>query len=133
MPKRSDDLPEGPVTVPVIAESADLSKRPVVRGVVHVSKTTETVEEVLRPELMAEEVEVERVPVNKRIKTAPKVRQRGDTTIIPVVVEEIVVTKTLVLKEEIHVRKRQTIEPEEHVVALRKEKIAIERTEPEQS
>ena len=133
MRKRSSTPPTPGVTLPIVEESAGVSKRSVVRGVVQITKSTETVLEKIRPELLSEDVDIERVPVNRPVKRAPKVRQQGDTMIIPVVEEELVVTKRLVLKEEIHVSKRQRIESEEHVVPLRKEKVAIDRKVTEQS
>jgi hypothetical protein len=37
----------------------------------------------------------------------PSIRRKGDTVIVPVVQEELVVTKRLVLKEEIHLIKHR--------------------------
>lgn len=125
--------PDKPVSVPIIEETASVAKQAKVRARVEISKSVESVEEVLRPELMSEEVEIERVPVGRLVKVAPKPRQQGDTFIIPVVEEELVVMKRLVLKEEIHIRKSQRIEPEEHRVTLRKESVRIERHDAEQS
>jgi len=53
-------------------------------------------------------VEVRRIPVNRVVTEVPVTRNRGDTVIIPVVEEQLVVTKKLVLKEEIHLIKHRT-------------------------
>ena len=53
--------------------------------------------------LIQEAVEVRRVPVNKEVSEMPRVVETGDEIVIPVVEEEIVVSKRLILKEEVHV------------------------------
>jgi stress response protein YsnF len=40
------------------------------------------------------------------VETAPEIRTEGDVTILPVVEEVLVVEKRLVLKEELHIRRR---------------------------
>ena len=72
-------------------------------------------------------VEVERVPVDRIVDAAPAVRQDGDVTIIPVMEEVLVVEKRLVLKEELHVRRRRTQESVEVPVTLRRERVEVER------
>ena len=53
-----------------------------------------------------ETVEVTRVPIDKVVETAPEIRTDGDVTIVPVLEEVLVVEKRLVLKEELHIRRR---------------------------
>jgi stress response protein YsnF len=55
------------------------------------------------------------------------VRLEGNTTIIPVVEEVVVVEKRLILVEEIHITRDSTVRTEEIPVLLRKEHAAIER------
>ncbi len=115
--------------VPVIAEQLDVSKEQVTTGVVrvtrHVSERTETVDETG----FREEVEVKRIPINRYVETQPEVQVEGDTTIIPVLEEVLVVEKRLLLKEEVRVmRKRKEVKsPQE--VHLRSEDIKIEHVE----
>jgi stress response protein YsnF len=52
-------------------------------------------------------VEIGRVPVGRPVDTMPPVRQEGDTTIVPVVEEIIVVGRRLILKEEVRIRRLQ--------------------------
>ncbi|HYZ87646.1 MAG TPA: DUF2382 domain-containing protein [Bryobacteraceae bacterium] len=60
--------------------------------------------------LASEEVEVERVAVNRIIDGPPETRQEGEVTIIPVVEEVITIQKRLLLKEEVRItRKRKVI------------------------
>src|SRR5207249_4438193 len=77
--------------------------------------------------LTEQTVEITRVPVNKVIEKAPAVRTENDTTIIPVLEEVLIVEKQLVLKEELHVRRRMTEERVEVPVSLRKQRAVVER------
>jgi stress response protein YsnF len=54
-------------------------------------------------------------------------REEGDTLIIPVVEEELIVQKRFVLKEEIHVRRRRTKERVTKSITLAREHAVVER------
>jgi hypothetical protein len=54
-----------------------------------------------------EEVQIERVPGNQLVDEPVAVRCEGDTMIIPVIEEVVVVETRLQLKEEVRVTKRQ--------------------------
>ena len=56
-------------------------------------------------------------------------RQEGDTTIIPVVQEIVVVERRLVLKEEVRMRRVITNERHQETVVLREQEALITRTE----
>jgi hypothetical protein len=58
--------------------------------------------------LYFEDVEVERVPVNRIIDQPVETRHEGDTMIVPVVEEVVTIQKRLLLKEEVHIRRRRT-------------------------
>lgn len=115
------------VVVPVIQEEINVAKQRVERGGVRVNKRIEEHEETVEQPIFREEVSVERVPIGRTIETAPEVRQEGDTLIIPVVEEMLVVEKRLVLKEEVRVHKRRTTETEQARVIVRAEKVDIEQ------
>jgi len=115
--------------VPLYEETASVEKRRVERGRVRVTTTVTEHEEVVRQALEQEDVEVVRVPVDREVDVRPEIRQDGDTTIIPLVEEVLVVERRLVLREEIHIRKTtRTIETEQPVT-LRSEDAFIERIE----
>jgi uncharacterized protein (TIGR02271 family) len=114
-------------TIPLAQEELRLDKREVVTGRVRIRTTVETVEEVARAALEGDVVDVERVPVNRVVDTPPVIRTEGDLTIVPIVEEEVVVEKRLVLKEELHIRRRRTTETVEMPVTLRKQRAVIER------
>ena len=71
--------------------------------------------------------DIERVIWNQPVETAPGVRIEGDTTIYPLVEEQLILTKHLVLKEEVRVTKRETERRDTQTVVLRREHLAVER------
>lgn len=115
------------VVIPVIQEELNVGKRQIERGGVRVNKRIEEHEETVEQPTFREEVTVERVPIGRTIETAPEVRQEGDTLIIPVVEEMLVVEKRLVLKEEVRVHKHRIQESEQARVMVRAEKVDIEQ------
>jgi uncharacterized protein (TIGR02271 family) len=113
--------------IPVVDEEERINKREVVTGRVRIRTRVEEADETVRGTLDEEVVEVERVPVDRIVEAAPAVRQDGDVTIIPVMEEVLVVEKRLVLKEELHVRRRRKQESVEVPVTLRRERVEVER------
>ncbi len=60
-------------------------------------------------------------------------RQEGDLLIVPVVEEVLVVEKRLVLKEELHIRRRVETESVEVPVELRRQRAEVERVPADES
>jgi uncharacterized protein (TIGR02271 family) len=113
--------------VPLLEEEMRVDKRSVATGKVRVRSVVDTIEEVARAALAEDRVEVTRVPLNREVSAAPPVRTEGEVTIVPVMEEVLVVEKRLVLKEELHIRRRVTHENVEVPVTLRKQRAVIER------
>jgi len=115
--------------IPVIAEEIVVGRKAVKTGAVRVHKRVqERVEHVEMP-LLQDALDVRRVVVNRVVAAAPGIRKVGDTTIIPVVEEELVVTKRLILKEELHVTRRRVKTRTAREVTLRREEARIERVD----
>ena len=113
--------------IPLVEERVSIAKRQVESERLQVSITVNEREERVPVELAQDEVEVERVPRNVPVSEVPSVRHEGNTTIIPVVEEVVVLEKRMVLVEEIHVR-RVTSTTTEHVpVTIRSEQASIDR------
>jgi len=112
---------------PVIQEEAFIDKQVVETGKVQISKRISEHEEVIDVPLFREEVTVERIVVNQYVDQPPQVRHEGDVMIIPVVQEQVVVQKRLVLVEELRVRKQivETHQPQN--VTLRREDVDVRR------
>lgn len=115
--------------IPLVEERAVVSKRRVETGRVRVQTRVERREEMVRAELARDEVIVERIPVNRPIDHVPDIRQEGEVTIMPVVEEVLVVEKRLILKEEIHLRRRRTVEEFAQPVTLASQRAEIVRHE----
>src|SRR5215211_360941 len=113
--------------VPLLEEEMRVNKRSVATGKVRVRSVVDTIEEVARAALTEDRVEVTRVPLNREVSAAPPVRTDREVTIVPVMEEVLVVEKRLVLKEELHIRRRVTHEDVEVPVTLRKQRAVIER------
>jgi uncharacterized protein (TIGR02271 family) len=114
-------------SIPLVEERLEVSTKNVETGRVRVRIGVEEREERVRTELTRDDVEIRRVPRNEPVTELPGVRLEGDTTIIPVVEEEIVVEKRLILVEEIHVVRRTERVMEEIPVTVRSETAEIER------
>lgn len=121
------------VVIPVIEEELHVGKRPVETGRVRVTKTVHEEDEIIDIPLLQERFEVKRVPVNRALDGPVSVRYQGNTVIVPLVEEVIVVQKKLVLKEEIHLTKIQEEVREPKRVTLRSEEAQVERVEPEEA
>ncbi|HEY0458418.1 MAG TPA: YsnF/AvaK domain-containing protein [Pyrinomonadaceae bacterium] len=118
------------MVIPVIQEEITVGKQVVEAGRVRISKRISEHEELVDVPLFREEVRVERVPVNLFVEQLPPVRQEGDTMIIPVVEEQIVIQKKLLLVEELRVRKEVVEHHQPQTVNVRKEQVEIKRVAP---
>ena len=115
------------VIVPVYAEHASVSKRRIVTGRVKVSRVTRQSEKLLTQTFAQQRVRIDRIPIGKLIKAVPKIREKGDAIIIPIVEEIAVVERRLVLTEEIWVRRIQSNEKHRQRVMLRCQEAVITR------
>jgi uncharacterized protein (TIGR02271 family) len=113
--------------IPVVEERARVDKHVVERAVVRISTSIKQSEHVIAESLRHEEVEIQRVPVNKEVDAMPSVRQEGDVVVIPVVEERAVLVKRLVLVEELHVHRHVVERIVQTPVSLRSTDISVER------
>lgn len=119
------------LVLPVIAEQLQVEKRQLVTGGVRVSKVVREQQETIDVPLLQEDVQVERVPINRVVESAPAVRHEGDTMIIPVLEEVLVVEKRLMLKEELRIVRRRTETNQPQHVTLRREEVVVEEINPD--
>jgi uncharacterized protein (TIGR02271 family) len=115
------------IVMPVIAETLDVQKRKVETGGVRVRKVVHEREEVVDEPLMREEVQVKRVPINRVVEAPVPVRHVGNTMIISLLEEVLVVEKRLMLKEELHITKGEIETYKPQRVTLRSEEAVVER------
>ena len=115
--------------IPLVEEEAVVSKRRVESGRVRVRTRVEEREEWVRVELARDEVQVDRIPVDREIDAIPPIREEGGAIIVPVVEEVLVVEKRLRLVEEIHLRRTRSHEQVSQPVTLASQRAEIERHE----
>jgi uncharacterized protein (TIGR02271 family) len=116
---------ENLMVIPVMAEKAQVGTERVTRRVRVTKRVTER-EETIQTPGFREELQVERVPVDQLVETAPTIRQEGSVTIIPILEEELVVQKRLRLKEEVRITLNQ-VPNAPQTVTLRSEVLDVER------
>lgn len=121
-------------TIALLAEQLELGVRTVETGRVHIATRVVETEQTVAVPLQRDEVDVETVSIGRVVSEASPTRYEGDVTIVPIYEERLVVTKQLVLKEELHIRKRSSIRPAEpQTFKLRHEEVTMTRSTPEQS
>lgn len=113
--------------IPLVQEDLIISKRELETGRVRVRTEVQWHTGHARADLFRDHVEVERVPVGREVETVPPVREDGDTVVIPVVEEVLVVEKRLVLKEEVRLKRVRTVEQVDEPVRLRSMEAVVER------
>lgn len=118
---------EKEIIVPLHQEELVVGKRPVERARVRITTKVHERQVPVEQILDSREVDVERVPIGKPVDTIPPPRQEGDVLIIPLVEEELVITKRLVLREELRIRQRVERQVHRTTVSLRGEEAVVER------
>jgi uncharacterized protein (TIGR02271 family) len=98
------------ITIRRHEEVLEPTVRPVERGLLRVSRRVETIPSEVLADVAHDEVLVERFEIGQTVDSAPAPRQEGDTWIIPVIEEVLVVEKRLVVREEIHITRRRVTE-----------------------
>jgi len=123
----SSNRPE--IVVPLHVEDVSVERRKVERDVrVHIQTVSH--DHLIDEPLSHEQVEIERVAIGRPVDVVPPVREEGDTTVVSVVEEVLVVERRLVLKEEIRLRRVRTTERHRETVTLREQQAVIERADP---
>lgn len=117
--------------IPVVAEELAVERRRVATGGVRVNKYVREHEELVDMPILREHVDVRRVMIDRVVDGPQPVRYEGDTTIVPLLEEVLVVEKRLVLKEEVHITRSRTEERTQQKVVLRKEEAEIHRVDAE--
>ena len=122
--------------IPVVEERIAVDKRQVETGRgLRVTKTIEQHEELVDPPLMEDELVIEHVSCDILLDEGQSIgpRKEGDTLIVPVLEEVVIVQKRVRLREEIRItrHRRETHDPQN--VTVRKERVKIERFDDKSS
>jgi stress response protein YsnF len=121
---------DGTFVLPVIHEQVRVGVHQVDTGRgVRIHKTVSEQTHQIDETLLRDAVNVKRVPIDKivSLSEAPVARQDGDTWIVPILEEVLVVEKRLRIKEEVHITRTAHAQPYSDTVVLRSEHVAIER------
>jgi uncharacterized protein (TIGR02271 family) len=117
-------------TIPVTEDVLVVGRKTVDVAKVTVSKTVDEQQAVVNEPAIHEDVQIERRRVDRPVSpdNVPNVRVEGDTTIIPVLEEVVVVEKRLVLREEVRITRVRREIPASQRVTVRRENVHVERS-----
>jgi uncharacterized protein (TIGR02271 family) len=116
-------------TVPLVEERVVIRKRKKITDAVRVRTVVHGDEEVIDEPFWVEEIDIERVSVDRWVEEPAPVRQEGEVMIIPVHEEVVVVEKRLRLVEEIRLTKRRVAHNASQRVTLRREEAVVEHSD----
>ena len=113
--------------VPVAEERLDVGTRRIeTDSGIRVHKTVDERVQLIDEPLTKDELSVERVPVDRYVDEPVSVRYEGDTMVVPVLEEVLVVEKRLLLKEEVRITRRTQEYRNPQRVTLRREHAEVE-------
>jgi uncharacterized protein (TIGR02271 family) len=123
----TDIAPGEPLTVPLVEETLVPVTQWHEAGALEIHKTVQTVTQELDVPVRYEEATVERVPLNRVLAEdeQPAQRQEGDTLIVPVVREEVVVIKQRILVEELRITKQTRTVTRHFAEPVRREEVTF--------
>src|SRR5690348_625947 len=126
-PVVADVTPGEPLTVPLVEETLVPVTQWHEAGALEIHKTVQTVTQELDVPVHYEEATVERLPVNRVLAEdeQPAQRQEGDTLIVPVVREELVVVKQRILVEELRITKQTRTVTRHFAEPVRREEVTF--------
>lgn len=113
--------------IPIVEETMRVDKRVVDKGTVRVATEVDEVTEEVDVELRQQTAKLERVAVDRVVDTPPEPRLDGDTIVVPIIEERAVVTKQLVVVEEVRIKLDEITKHEVSALPLRKERVTIDR------
>jgi len=126
----SDPTGQDPLRIPVVAEQLAVGTRTVDTGRgVRIHKTVVEQAVTIDERLGRDEVEVRHVPVDRivALDEAPTTRHEGDTMIVPILEEVLVVERRVRIKEELHITRNRREERHQEAVVLKAEQVSVER------
>ncbi len=118
-------------TFALSAEEAIAHVHEIDRGRLLIDKTVELVPHEAQVDVGTDRVEVERVAVDEEVDTPPEVRQEGETLVVPVVEEVLVVTKRYRIIEEVRVTKHRDVTTQTFNEELKREVVTVTEEDAE--
>jgi len=120
------------LVVPVIREEVQVEKRVVDTGRgVRIHKTVAEFPCHIDERLLRDEVEVSHVPVDRivALDEAPATRYEGETLVVPILEEVLVVERRVRIKEELRITRTRREAHHAETVMLKSEQVSVERFE----
>ena len=118
------------ITIPVINEELHIDKEVIESGKIRIIKKVNEEKSTVEVPIKHTEVNVERKPINEYVNEHHQaIRYEGDTMIVSVLKEVVVVQKKILLVEELHINKTQKQEIHTEEVTLKSENVLIERSD----
>lgn len=111
--------------IPIVEEEVQVDTRVVELGHVTVQKKVDEFLDERAVSLRHQQVEVDRVPVDRIIDEMIEPYLDGDVYVVPVIEEEIVITRRLRLKEELRVQRTVGHHEEAVQVPYRRERVVV--------
>ena len=122
----SSELPPEGRTIPLHQEELVAHKEMRHIGDVEIRTEVEEVPGRMEVEAQREDVEIEHVPVGRVVGQRQAPYEQGDELIVPVYEEQLVVSKRLILREELHIRRIPSTETQVFEDRLRRERLVVE-------
>ena len=112
--------------IPVAEERVVTGKRTQER-IVRIRRSIGVRAEDVETDLVSVATSVDRRPVGRFVRRAPRPRWEGDVLVVPVIEEVLVVEKRLRLVEEVRIARRKTSHRVKETVTLRRTRVDVER------
>lgn len=120
-------------SIPVIEEVLQTDKRVIEKGTIRVIKKVSEETVVVPLTTRTTQYSIERIAVNRHVDKAPEpVRYEGNTMIISIMEEELVIQKRLKIVEELRITSSEKEVVTDTTVVLKKERVVIERDQNNQ-
>ncbi len=114
-------------TIPEIEEQLEIRKEIIETGKIRVRKTVTASETVVDEPLFTESYDIDRVPINRIVGETTESRYEGETLILPIFEEVLVVEKRLILREEIRLTRKRTERRDPKTYTVRREHVEVDR------
>jgi uncharacterized protein (TIGR02271 family) len=125
-----ENITQEDLRIPVVEEQLTVGTRAVETGRgVRIHKTISEQPVVIDERLVRDEMAIERVPVDQivALEDKPVTRYEGDTLVVPVFEEVLVVERRLRIKEELRITRIRHEERYQDTVSLKAERVEVER------
>lgn len=125
----NDNSMVGASSIQIIEETAIVDKQRRITGRWRVRTVVHEDQQVIDEPLISTEAEIRRVPIERWVDAPVGDRMEGETLIVSLHREVVVVERRLQVFEEIHIVPRQRQRQHQQTVTLRREEAVVERIE----